>query len=140
MQWIYLLTPFWAWLLTGCTKFLINSIRSNTLAFHQIGYGGMPSNHSAIVSAVAMQIALQAGIQDPAFAVAMGLAFIVILDAKTLRGQVGQHAMRINQLAQKDSEEKVLRERMGHSLVEITVGVLVGALSAALLSLMLGAI
>jgi uncharacterized protein len=136
MKWIYLLTPFWAWLLTGLTKFVINSIKSRQWAVHQIGYGGMPSNHSAIVSAVAMQIALQAGVQNPAFGAAMGLVFIVVLDAKALRGQLGKHAARINKLSPQEPG-KALRERMGHTVTEIVAGVLVGSISACLLSMMM---
>ncbi|EGQ9566521.1 divergent PAP2 family protein, partial [Vibrio parahaemolyticus] len=29
----YLITPFWAWLLAGCTKFAINTIKERRLAF-----------------------------------------------------------------------------------------------------------
>ena len=45
----YALTPFLAWLVAGILKFTINSIKAKQLAFGLIGYGGLPSNHSAIV-------------------------------------------------------------------------------------------
>ena len=51
--WSYLLAPFAAWLAAGCLKFAINSLRAGKPAFGLIGYGGMPSNHSAIVSSMA---------------------------------------------------------------------------------------
>jgi acid phosphatase family membrane protein YuiD len=124
----YALTPVVAWLLAGCSKFAINSLRARRLAFDLIGYGGMPSNHSAIVCSMAMLIALKEGIAHPAFGVAVTLAFIVLLDASSLRKQVGLHAQAINVL----SGEQVtpLRERMGHSRGEILAGLLVGAGSA----------
>ena len=55
----YLITPFLAWLVAGCLKFLINSIKAKQLAFGLIGYGGLPSNHSAIVSSMAALIAFK---------------------------------------------------------------------------------
>lgn len=130
----YLLTPFIAWLTAGCLKFLINSVRAKKLAFSLIGYGGLPSNHSAIVSSMATLIALKEGIHHPAFGVAMTLAFIVILDASSLRRQVGKHATMINKLAiNMNSGPSSLRERMGHTPIEIFAGVLTGAMVARLM-------
>lgn len=124
----YLLTPFLAWLVAGILKFLINSIRAKRFAFDLIGYGGLPSNHSAIVSSIAVLIALKEGINTPAFGVAVALAFIVVLDASSLRKQVGKHATAINLLNQKANlNDFILRERMGHTRIEILAGVLVGA-------------
>jgi uncharacterized protein len=128
LDYSYALTPFVAWLLAGCSKFAINSLRAKRLAFDLIGYGGMPSNHSAIVSSMAVLIALKEGIADPAFGVAVTLAFIVLLDASSLRRQVGLHAQAINLLSAEQAP--VLRERMGHSRAEILAGLLLGAGSA----------
>ena len=126
-EYVYLITPFLSWLVTGILKFAINSIRSKHLAFDLIGYGGMPSNHSAIVCSMATLIALKDGVATPAFGVAITLAFIVILDANSLRRQVGKHAAAINRLNLLDNQDSVLmRERMGHTRLEIFVGVLVG--------------
>lgn len=61
----YAITPFAAWLTAGVLKFLINSIKARQLAFGLIGYGGLPSNHSAIVSSMATLIALKEGISHP---------------------------------------------------------------------------
>ena len=132
LDYIYLITPFVAWLLAGSLKFLINSIRAKKLAFGLIGYGGMPSNHSAIVSSVAAIIAFKEGIEHPAFGVAIALAFIVLLDASSLRRQVGKHAEAINAL-QTNPNAPVLRERMGHTKAEILGGILTGTLTAYIL-------
>jgi acid phosphatase family membrane protein YuiD len=130
----YVLTPFIAWLVAGTLKFIINSIRAGQLAFGLIGYGGLPSNHSAIVSSMAALIAMKAGLSEPAFGVAVTLAFIVILDANSLRRQVGRHAATINRLALNDASHTILRERMGHTRVEIAAGVIVGIAVAAAVS------
>ena len=122
----YLLTPLLAWLLAGSLKFLINSCRAGQPAFGQIGYGGMPSNHSAIVSSMAALIALKHGVDHPAFGVALTLAFIVILDASSLRRRVGKQAQAINRLNQERTDVTPLRERMGHTRWEILGGVVCG--------------
>ena len=122
----YALTPLLAWLVAGVLKFMINSIKAKQLAFGLIGYGGLPSNHSAIVSSMAALIALKEGIGHPAFGVAITLAFIVMLDANSLRSQVGKHAVMINRLAASLKPHDTLRERMGHTSMEIAAGVVVG--------------
>lgn len=134
MHYSYLITPFLAWLVCGLTKFAINSIKAKRLAFDLIGYGGMPSNHSAIVSSMASLIALKEGVDSPAFGVAITLAFIVILDASSLRKQVGMHAQAINQLD--NNQVKRLRERIGHDRCEIIVGILIGIFISQLISVL----
>jgi acid phosphatase family membrane protein YuiD len=118
----YALTPFVAWLVAGVLKFSINSLRARKPAFGLIGYGGFPSNHTSIVCSMAALVAFKEGINQPMFGVAVALAFIVMLDASSLRRQVGKHASAINQL----SGERRLRERMGHTPLEIAGGVITG--------------
>lgn len=127
----YALTPFLAWFVAGVMKFSINSVKAKQLAFGLIGYGGMPSNHSAIVSSTSTLIALKEGIGHPAFGVAITLAFIVMLDANNLRRQLGKHAVAINKLAARVPDDQHLRERMGHTLFEIAAGIAVGIAVAA---------
>lgn len=137
MEYIYLITPFVAWFVAGVTKFVINSIRAKQWAFGLVGYGGLPSNHSAIVSSMVMLIALKEGISHPAFGVAIALAFIVMLDANSLRRQVGKQAAVINQLT---GSEAPLRERIGHTKIEIAAGILTGCLVAYVLFKMLSGV
>jgi acid phosphatase family membrane protein YuiD len=125
----YAITPFAAWLAAGTIKFIINSIKARKPAFGLIGYGGLPSNHSAIVSSAAALIAFKEGIDHPVFGVAVVLAFIVMLDASSLRKQIGRQAEAINRLSNAlgtVTNIPLLRERMGHTKVEIAAGVLVG--------------
>ena len=134
----YALTPFLAWFIAGILKFMVNSFREKRLAIELIGYGGLPSNHSAIVSSMATLIALKEGINTPTFGVALTLAFIVILDASSLRRQVGKHAAAINLLNHlSKNNPKLLRERMGHTRIEIASGVVVGVLVALGVSMIL---
>ena len=133
MDYVYAITPFVAWLVAGSLKFLVNSARAGKPAFGLIGYGGLPSNHSAIISSMAALIALREGIGSPAFGVALTLAFIVILDASSLRKQVGRQAKAINALTEASSGAPGLRERIGHTPLEIAAGIAVGIIVARLI-------
>ena len=127
MDFTYLLTPGAAWFFAGTTKFLINSVRSRRWAFGQIGYGGLPSNHTAIVTSMATLIGLKEGVDHPAFGVALALAVIVMLDARSLRMQIGKHAQTINLLVKNNSYQvPILREKIGHTSIEILAGAIVG--------------
>jgi acid phosphatase family membrane protein YuiD len=129
MPYPYLLTPFIAWLIAGSIKFLINSLIAKKAATDLIGYGGLPSNHSAIVCSMVTLIGLREGIEHPAFGVAVTLAFIVMIDASSLRKQIGKQAVALNRLAHIQAPgSSPLRERVGHSLIEIMAGVVVGVL------------
>ena len=132
MHTAYLITPFITWFIAGLLKFIINSILKRKIDFNLIGYGGLPSNHSAIVSSTTALIALREGIGHPAFGVALTLSFIVMLDAYSLRQEIGKHAAAINRISTDDTQ--MLRERMGHSKTEIFVGILVGTCVAVIVN------
>ena len=131
----YIITPFLAWFIAGCAKFTINSLKTGRFAFDLIGYGGLPSNHSSIVSSVVAIIAFKEGLQEPALVIALALALIVMLDANSLRRQVGRQAAAINKLNRTANDSPangapVLRERIGHTGVEIFAGIFTGIVSA----------
>jgi len=94
--------------------------------------GGLPSSHSALVTAAAHGIGLTIGFDTPLFALSVALAVIVIYDATGIRRQAGQHATIINAII-KDffeghparSQEK-LREVLGHSPLEAFIGAVLG--------------
>ncbi|MYM84686.1 divergent PAP2 family protein [Duganella sp. FT50W] len=126
MDLAYLVTPLLTWLTVGPIKFLINSAKARKWAFNLVGNGGFPSNHSAVVSSMATLIALREGIGHPAFGVAVTLCFIVVIDANSLRQHVGKQAAAINRIAKEDGGHTSLRERMGHTVVEIIGGLATG--------------
>lgn len=129
MDLAYLLTPLITWITVGPIKFLINSAKERKWAFKLVGNGGFPSNHSAVVSSMATLIALREGIGHPAFGVAVTLCFIVIIDANSLRQHVGKQAAAINRLAEGEGApgpHSWLRERMGHTKIEIAGGLCTG--------------
>lgn len=106
--------------------------------------GGMPSSHSAAVTALTTAIAFEAGLQSPLFAVSAIFAVIVMFDATGIRYQAGQQAIIINQMRadfqmfvgdlkdwpKKDNETKMqeLKTLLGHKPNEVFFGALTGIL------------
>lgn len=132
----YVVAPFFGWLMAGSLKFMLNSLRSRRLAWDLIGYGGMPSTHTAIVTTTAFLVGLQEGWATPAFSIAVTVAFIVIMDAISLRRQIGAHAAALNLLQRDRVPYAPLRERLGHQKLEVLGGAFVGYVGALLLSLL----
>ena len=92
--------------------------------------GGMPSSHSALVTGTAAGVGLQLGFDDPIFALASTVAFIVMYDASGIRRSAGLTAAKVNQiskdLANESSTETSLKESLGHTKIEVLVGSLFG--------------
>jgi len=60
--------------------------------------GGMPSSHSAIVSAATVSIGHYVGFDTPLFGLAFAVAAVVVYDATNIRRQAGFHAQQINRI------------------------------------------
>lgn len=104
--------------------------------------GGMPSSHSAAVTALSTGVALQTGLDSPIFAISAIFAIITMFDATGVRRQAGEQAIVLNQLVadfQKFMEEakhwqekpeqekrKELKELLGHKPIEVFFGGLTG--------------
>jgi len=91
--------------------------------------GGMPSSHSALVTGTAAGVGWQNGFDDPVFALAATVAFVVMYDASGIRRAAGVTAARVNALpdsAWPTPPEKPLKESLGHSRLEVLVGSLLG--------------
>ena len=125
----YFLVPFIGWLISGIIKFLINLARYGQGAKERIGNGGFPSTHTTTLVTTTVYIAVKNGWNTPVVGVAVGLTFIVILDALGLRQAVGEHARALNNLLTiDDGVGKRYRESMGHKLTEILGGIVLGTI------------
>ena len=103
--------------------------------------GGMPSSHSALVTAAAHGIGLSIGFGSPLFALAIVVAMVVIYDATGIRRQAGRHAEIINAMVRDLVEGhplrgEELREVLGHSPFEALVGMLLGLVVAVIVDLL----
>lgn len=104
--------------------------------------GGMPSSHSAAVTALSTGVALETGMESPIFAVSAMFAIITMFDATGVRWQAGEQAVVLNKLVadfnrfiadakdwpQKPEQEKrkELKELLGHKPIEVFFGGLTG--------------
>ena len=92
--------------------------------------GGMPSSHSALVTGTAAGVGLQFGFDDPLFALASTIAFVVMYDASGIRRSAGLTAAKVNQMSKvntnESSTENNLKESLGHTKIEVLVGSLLG--------------
>lgn len=134
----YLVAPLFAWLVAGSLKFAINSLKLRGPAWSQVGYGGLPSTHTSIVSTTAVLIGLREGWNTPVLGAAATLTFIVIIDALSLRGHIGAHARALNTVLRGDPSHRALRERIGHHWTEVLAGLFVGSACAAFLNWLAG--
>ena len=120
----------------GCQayKVVYYSIRNRRLEAHRLfSTGGMPSAHSAFVSALVVSIGLVEGWSSAAFTVAVVLAAIVVFDAVRLRRTVDHQSRALTELIAllPDKRPQFNPPVVGHSPAEVVVGMLVGAVLAA---------
>ncbi|WP_026559017.1 divergent PAP2 family protein [Bacillus sp. J37] len=111
--------------------------------------GGMPSSHSAAVTALSTGVALDHGLDSSIFAISAVFAIITMFDATGVRRHAGEQATVLNQLvldfnkfveeakvwpkkAEQDKQKK-LKELLGHQPIEVFFGGLTGILLALLL-------
>ena len=97
--------------------------------------GGMPSSHSALMTATTLAIGMYYGFDSPIFALGVGITMIVTYDAAGVRQQAGIHAQRINIIVEEllkghPINEIDLREVLGHTPLEVTGGILLGLVVA----------
>ena len=91
--------------------------------------GGMPSSHSALLTGTAAGLGWQLGFDDPLFALAAVMCFVVLYDASGVRRAAGLTAARVNSQAQDESQQP-LKENLGHTRLEVLVGSVIGPLIA----------
>lgn len=90
--------------------------------------GGMPSAHSAFVTALAAGVGQTLGWASPDFAIALIFAIIVMYDAAGVRQAAGKQARILNQIVdeffQEDHHlnEDRLKELLGHTPFQVIVG------------------
>lgn len=121
-----------AWLIAQSIKFTRHGLRHQELDFRFfVSTGGMPSAHSAAVSALATSVGLRAGWDSPVFATAACFAIIVMFDAQSVRRAAGQQARILNQIVaelfqQHHLSTHKLAELLGHTRLEVGAGMLLG--------------
>jgi uncharacterized protein len=95
--------------------------------------GGMPSSHSALITALATGVGIKLGFDSVEFAIAAIMAFIVMYDAAGVRQAAGKQARILNKMIEDlftekpQYAEKRLKELLGHTPVQVIAGAVLGA-------------
>lgn len=128
-------TPFWvatfAWVLAQGIKIIITVFTEKKFEFSMVyAAGGMPSSHSALVTALAISIGKYYGFNTPVFAISAGLGMIVMYDAAGVRRAAGKQAAAINILFSHNDMrlEEQLKEILGHTPMQVIAGAVLGML------------
>ncbi len=107
-------------------------IQEHRLNFQYIfGAGGMPSSHSALVTALATAAGQVYGVGSAYFAISVVFASIVMYDAAGVRRAVSIQARILNQMMEdyfhhKGIKQEKLRELIGHTPLQVWVGAAIG--------------
>lgn len=131
-----LLTSALAWFLAQFSKAVVLVLREHR--FHvrtMLSAGGMPSSHSALVTALTTRVGMEHGTGSTLFALAAVFAGVVLYDAAGVRRAVSMQARTLNRMVeelfekQRFSEQRLL-ELLGHTPFEVFVGALLGIVTA----------
>lgn len=134
----YFIAGLSSWFLAQVIKTIIHAVINKKLDWERLfGDGGMPSGHSATVSALTTISALIHGTGSFQFAVTGVLAVIVCHDAMGVRLETGKQAMVLNEmiksyktLTKKELPEVMLKEFVGHTPFQVCAGILIGIANA----------
>lgn len=138
-QWLenrVLLAAVLGWVVAQGLKVLLGVVTERRFNFRWfVGTGGMPSAHSAGVSALATAIGMTKGFDSPLFAVALIFALVTMFDAQGVRRAAGQQAEILNDIVDDIYWKRPiaggrLKELIGHTRIEVFVGSALGILLA----------
>ncbi|MBD2682808.1 MULTISPECIES: divergent PAP2 family protein [Nostoc] len=128
-----LLVALVACFIAQALKLIIEIVKNRKLNVRVlVTTGGMPSAHSALVTALAAGVGQTLGWASPDFAVAMVFAIIVMYDAAGVRQAAGKQARILNQMIDELFHEKPdfsqdrLKELLGHTPVQVIAGSALG--------------
>ena len=138
-----LMSALTSWFVAQVLKTLIHLWVNKKLVLERlVGSGGMPSSHSATVCALATSAGIRYGATSPAFAISAVLAVIVMYDARGVRRETGKQAVVINEMIELFEKmngeapvEEKLKEFIGHSPLQVTMGAILGVIVGVVFSL-----
>ncbi|MGM0431429.1 MAG: divergent PAP2 family protein [Spirochaetota bacterium] len=129
-----LVAAFIAVIIAQLLKILFNLLLEGRFAIEQaLSTGGMPSSHSATVTALTTSIGLDYGVSHTYFALSLVFAIVVIHDAVGIRRAAGRHAELLNEWSQllseiyeKGFQVENLKTLLGHTYPQVMAGIGLG--------------
>ena len=126
-----------SWFVAQVLKTIINFVLLGRFQLERMwGDGGMPSAHSATVTAMVIATARSEGIHSAIFAVAAVVAIITMHDAMGVRRETGEQAKVLNRMFTEWMDQgfgqfqlphgKKLKEMVGHTPIEVVTGAALG--------------
>ena len=135
-----LIVPACSWIIAQLMKGIISAIVNKKISLERLfGDGGMPSGHSATVTALAVMCGLSpsGGFDSALFGLATIFAIVVMHDALGVRREAGKQAISIIKIAEllndvlsehdKYVKTDKLKVLVGHTPLQVIVGALLGA-------------
>lgn len=129
-------SAFIAWLVAQICKMINAYLATRKLdLYYFVSLGGMPSAHSAMASGLCCSLGLKEGFGSPVFVLSLALAVVIMFDAATVRRAAGQQARILNEIIdyirkQHMFPDKKLAELLGHTRLEVFLGMIIGILTA----------
>lgn len=133
-----LLVALLSWAIAQTLKLVTTFIQEKKWDFTKlVSAGGMPSSHSAFVTALTIGIGQVEGYHTSLFATAAVLSFIVMYDAAGVRWESGQQAAAINRIIHMLQDPSIeldrqLKEILGHTPIQVIAGAILGIIVATL--------
>jgi len=130
------ITAFSGWFTAQSIKVMFGVINEKRFNFKWfIGTGGMPSSHVAGVTALATAVGLYEGVGTTLFTVTLMFTVIVTCDAQGVRRATGKQAEILNTIMddiywKKKIQEEKLKELVGHTPIQVFVGIIIGLVVA----------
>lgn len=126
------------WFIAQLLKTLINTLLTKSFSAERlVGSGGMPSSHSSTVCALTTSTAILYGVGSFEFAISAVFAIIVMYDAMGVRRETGKQAKLLNEIILSFKKhdgspfsEKMLKEYVGHTPLQVFAGAVLGILIA----------
>ncbi len=133
-----LVAPLCAWAVAQLLKVFTTLVKEKRLDLRYLVIsGGMPSAHSALVSALATSVAIVQGLGSVAFGITAILALVVMYDAAGIRQSVGLQSVVLNRIVKELRSrrpmaelERDLREFIGHTPFQVIAGAALGIIVA----------
>lgn len=140
MNGFYLLLGFaLGWLIAQGAKFITGFVQKKRkkqpftaadFRYYMFKSGGMPSGHTASFTALATEIFLTYGFDNPVTILALCTTMIFVYDAVNVRYAVGEHGRLLNLIAEHDHDPATKPQKIveGHTIPQVIVGAILGIL------------
>jgi acid phosphatase family membrane protein YuiD len=123
-------------LLAQFMKVLIAFYRTRKFRLERVfDTGGMPSSHTSLVTTLTIGVGVDSGVSSAVFSIALIFSLYVVFEATGLRQEVGKQARVLNELVDDllvthHLNTSRLKELVGHTWGEVTVGFIFGVIVA----------